>query len=355
MKSEELQKLYLPLESQATVSYQRQMWEARFSPCGKYLVGCGYDATIQRWDISGEEPKQLSPLSGHNGWLQGLGFQPAGDRLLTADSWGRLTCWSYAAADSKPLWDLPEAHDGWIRALAVSPDGKWVATGGNDSVVRIHSVEDGKLHAELDHPTRIYSLAFHPDGKSLVSGDLEGKIRHWDPETKQVVRELDAGVLYLQNKIQQCGGVRRLSFDAKGEYLVCTGQHTPQGGFATGTPCALLFNWEKGELVREMLLGNKQDGFSYDAQFHPAGFLVLVACGMPNKGQLHLWGLEDDKPFHVEKKLTNGRAICLHPDGRRLAMLSAQSGNRNGRPDGEYEGGTAEIHLLTFPEPQAAE
>jgi WD40 repeat protein len=350
MNTSDLTKLYLPLAAQATIDYQRQLWEARFSPCGKYLVAGGYDATIQRWDISGEEPKQCSALLGHNGWVQCLGFAPENERLFTADSWGRLMGWPYADDKPAPLWNLPQAHDGWIRALAVSPDGKSVATGGNDLTIRIHSTADGSLQKELKHPSPIFSLCFHPEGTSLVSGDLEGGVRHWDLGREKVIRQFDAGILYNQHRIQQCGGVRRLSFDAQGRFLACSGQKDAEGGFAKGTPCVLLFDWKSGKQVRELLVGSSADGFAYDAQFHSAGFLMCVACAMPKKGQLQFWNPEDDKAFYVDKKLTNGRTVSVHPDGRRLAMLASDSGNRNGRPDGEYSGGSAAIHLLQFPE-----
>lgn len=338
------------------IKHHRQLWQAKYSPCGKYIIGCGYDATIQRWDLTGDEPQLMSPLLGHNGWVQCIDFQSNEKRLLSADSWGQLACWSYANADAKPVWSKPDAHDGWIRALAVSPDGQSVATGGNGSLVRLWSTKDGKLQTELAHPHRVFSLRFHPNGKSLVSGDLEGVIRDWDLASGKETRQFDASVLYSdeaasKGRIQQCGGARTLEFDAEGKQLACGGQKTPGGGFATGIPCVVVFDWDTGKQIREMPMGGTQDGFTYDARFHPDGFVMATSSAFPGKGHVWFWRPEDDKAFFTGKKLPNGRSLSLHPDGRRIAHLTSDSPNRNGRSlkDGEYIGGSAVIRLMEFP------
>jgi WD40 repeat protein len=349
MSPDELKKLYEPQPTKKELVHERQLWQARFTPCGKYLVACAYDATVQRWDLTGDDPKLLAPLTGHNGWVQCLGF--AGERIVTADTWGQVACWPYAEEVPQPTWRLPEAHNGWIRTLAVSRDGQWVATGGNDLTIRVWSAADGKLHKEWKCPSVVLSLCFHPDGMSLASGDWKGAIRQWEFEAGTEMRQLDASVLYQLDRIQECGGVRHLAFDADGKRLAAAGQKKPGGGFATGTPCVLVFDWESGKLLREMPMGGDQDGFAYDAQFHPAGFIMAASCAFPGKGHVWFWRPEDEQPFYSSNKITNGRTISLHPDGRRLALLVSISANGNGRQlkDGKYEGGSAKIHLLEFP------
>jgi WD40 repeat protein len=351
MSPDELKKLYEPQPAKKEVAYERQLWQARFSPCGRFLVACAYDATVQRWDVSGEEARPLSPLTGHNGWVQCMGFAQQGERLFTADSWGQLAAWPYADESPQPIWRAPEAHNGWIRALAVSPNGERVATAGNDLTIRIHSAVDGRVHKEWKTPAVVFSLAFHPDGKSLAGGDWKGVVRQWDLESGNAGRELDASLLYQFDRIQECGGVRHLAFDKDGKRLACAGQKKPGGGFATGTPCVLVFDWESGKLVREMPMGGDQDGFAYDAQFHPAGFVMAASCAFPGKGHVWFFRPEDEQPFYTSNKIPNGRSLSLHPDGRRLALLVSISPNANGRPlkDGKYEGGSGKIHLLEFP------
>ena len=56
-----------------------------------------------------------------------------------------------------------DAHAGWIRAVAVSPDGKLIASVGNDRLVKLWSLADGSPVRELrGHESQVYNVAFHP-------------------------------------------------------------------------------------------------------------------------------------------------------------------------------------------------
>jgi WD40 repeat protein len=351
MTTDELVTKYTPKPGKV-LEYERQLWQARFSPCGKFLVACGYDGKIQRWGIDGDAFEPLEPIAGHNGWVQCIAFH--NDQLISADSWGRLSCWNYAEPAPKPLWEHAEAHRGWIRGLSISPDGSQIASCGNDAIVRLWRTNDGQLQTEFGaHPTRIFSVCFHPDGKSLVTGDLEGVIRHWDVGKSKVVRQLDASALYRHDQIQECGGARHLAFSAVGDLLLCAGQKTPGGGFATGVPTVLLFDWTTGKQTQEMQVGGNDDGFVYDAGFHPAGFVIATASAFPGRGPFWFWQPGEPKPFYIGKELTNGHSINLHPNGSHLALLIDVSANGNGRQlkNGTYAGGRAKVQLMEIAAP----
>ncbi len=337
------------------VEHDRMLWQAKFSPDGQWLIGVGQDATIQRWKVveaSGDNPglEKKEAFTGHNGWVQCLAFHPTNGRVFTADSWGKIAAWKFdAEGASEPLWKNETAHDGWIRALAISPDdGSLLATAGNDQTVRLWSTESGEKVREWPHGSRVMSLAFTTNGESLVSGDLPGVIREWKAASGEKVREVSAAQLYAHHNIQDCGGVRKLVFNAAGDRLAAVGQKAPQGGFATGVPCVLVYDWQAGTIVREMPVGDKDDGFAYDALFHPAGFVMAVASAFPNKGPLWFWRPEEEAAFLIEKQRSNGLSLSLHPDGKRVAMLVCHSPNGNGRPKGEYPGGSSRIVMLSL-------
>jgi len=70
---------------------------------------------------------------------------------------------------------------GGVTALAVSPDGKILASGGDDQTIHLWSLpERTELASWKAHDSRVLVLTFSPDNRSLVSGSADGTIRIWD-------------------------------------------------------------------------------------------------------------------------------------------------------------------------------
>lgn len=72
-------------------------------------------------------------------------------------------------------------NDAGVTSVAISPEGRYVAAGSLDTVVRIWDVSSGVLVERLrGHRDSVYSVAFTPDGKGLVSGSLDKTLKYWD-------------------------------------------------------------------------------------------------------------------------------------------------------------------------------
>lgn len=73
-----------------------------------------------------------------------------------------------------------DQKDPGVTSVAISPDGRLVAAGSLDKVVRVWDVQTGKPLERLEgHKDSVYSVAFMPDGKTLVSGSLDKTLRLW--------------------------------------------------------------------------------------------------------------------------------------------------------------------------------
>src|SRR2546423_1624132 len=81
----------------------------------------------------------------------------------------------------------PFEHGGSARAVAFAPDGKTVASGGDDTNIRLRAVATGKeiraLQGHEDAITMVWSVAVAPDGKSLASGGANNAGQLWDAGT----------------------------------------------------------------------------------------------------------------------------------------------------------------------------
>jgi WD40 repeat protein len=71
-------------------------------------------------------------------------------------------------------------HEALVRTLAFTRDGRTLASGGDDRLVRIWRAASWQEVLTLPgHKDAVYSLAFTPDGRSLATACHDGTVRLW--------------------------------------------------------------------------------------------------------------------------------------------------------------------------------
>lgn len=163
---------------------------ADFSPDGKRLVCGTIDKQAIAFDV--DSGKRLCTFDDHHAPITRTSFLPTGEAISNGQD-KQLRIWNPETAKQR----LAIAHPEVPWGLAVSPDGRLIATGtggvteGNpimqrilpaeDYTVRLWDADTGKLVREMKgHTGVVYVLAFAPDGRTLVSGSWDGSIRLWD-------------------------------------------------------------------------------------------------------------------------------------------------------------------------------
>ena len=337
-----------------------QLRSIRHGPSGNYLAAAGLDGMIYRFEQRIQGWYQLLSIGGHDAWVTQVRWHPRKFHLYSADSWGQLRCTELFPEDASKRtvhWKHKQAHDGWIRDLAVSPEGSHLATCGRDRKVRVWNT-DGKLIATRESPEDVFVCSFAPCGGQIVYGDLKGHIALWDYAKDKTVREFDGSAFHTYHRIQDIGGLRIFAWMDDGKTLVAAGTKPESGATVQSSPLLVFYDAETGETRQEALCGSNNQGYVDDIAIHPDGYVMAVTSGTPGNGKLFFFkpGEGDTvtdstaKPFYENTKVINPHSISLHPDGRQFVVTSTNKGsNGNGRrlnKDGEYEGNTSPVHVF---------
>ena len=104
-------------------------------------------------------PVLLHKLDGHTGTVRGADFSPDGKTLATVGDDGQLRLWDVATGKPGPLAKLPKG----IGSVQYSRDGKRLVTAGTDHVVRLWDAATAKeVMAFSGHTGALYVAAFTP-------------------------------------------------------------------------------------------------------------------------------------------------------------------------------------------------
>lgn len=351
---EQLTERYAP-RIRKTLAADRQFVKAEFTHDGSHIVTVGYDASVRLWSTDADEPQQVALDDSHQGWVTGLAVHTTETRVYTSDSFGTLSCFNYANNTLQSAWSNSDAHDGWIRELALAPDGKTLVSVSRDQTICTWDPNTGARRNTFEgNGADIYTAAWHPDSTAFATGDAKGNVVYRNANTGKVIKNFDATELFAVQRLQDVGGVQSLTFSLDGKTLYAGGCKPNNGGNVQGVPLVFSFDLAGKKPDERLELGASSDVYVRNITMHPDGFMLAVTNGNPGIGKLQLHRFGDEKPFYVNTTLLNCHHISLHPNNRDFAVTTTSRGsNGNGRPlkDGKYVGSHSPVHILTFDAP----
>jgi WD40 repeat protein len=328
-----------------------------FSPDGKQLAAGGQGRNVFVWDVaSGKEVRKLPVYQGPHA----VAFSPDG-KMLAAGAGTTVHIWQ--ADDGKLLHKLRQ-HRSRVSSVAFSPDSKQLASGALDHQVRLWDVGTGKLLHQMGHPgpkvaadywgyhygDYQYSgpaVAFAPDGKVLASGAGDQIIRLWDTATGKELRRCeghfgavtavvfapDGKTLYSGSADTTIGvweaatgkrlndgpghsdGVLRVAFSADGRQATTVGK----GG--------IIRVWDRHSTKELRRLGDGTESDLADVAVSADGNTLAIIRKMDET--VDRWDLAAGKELPPVTGPQGGfYALSLAPDGKHLAVVDTSSSVR---------------------------
>jgi WD40 repeat protein len=300
---------------------------------GKRLYAGSEDGGIHVFDLDAPKKEPVARWTKHENYVSALVAVPrSGKPLIVSGSYDRSLVW-WGATRGEPLRTV-EAHAGWVRDLAALPDGGRLVSCGDDMLVKLWDADRGQLirtfagHATQTpqgHVTALYTVAITPDGKYLASGDRHGTVIVWETETCKVAQRFEVPALYTYDPRQRkrsIGGIRSLAFSRDGVLLAAGGIGQVENVDGLGGPAHVeVWEWQKPRL-RFPAGAQGHKAIVNALLWHPGEPWLIGAGGGSDGGLLAFWKT-DKLPDTPPKDPVAGQKIKLDGHVHRIALNAA--------------------------------
>jgi WD40 repeat protein/ribosomal protein S27E len=186
-----------------------------FAPDGKHAASTSDEGTARHWALA--DGKQLARMTVASKQARAGVLLPDGKRLLTGDGRGNLQIWDLE--NGAEVKQIEMGNPSMIDAILLTPDGKQAIVAGAAGT-RLHDLATGaEIRKFQEEHEEHHGVALSPDGRWLLTGGFDCKVRLWDFKTGELVRTLGS----------HDGFVFTVAFSPDGKFAVSGGGGEKRG------------------------------------------------------------------------------------------------------------------------------
>ncbi|KAG1781094.1 quinon protein alcohol dehydrogenase-like superfamily [Suillus placidus] len=158
---------------------------------GRQIITCSYDGSLQVWDLeSGTQVGETWMVEGR-GAVNAIALSLDGKTVASGSSDGAVRMWNISTGKVIKKWT---EHTAGVSSVCWSPNGCQVVSGSDDRTFRVWNVESGKtVLGPIITEDFVFVVGYSPGGKIIVTGGDGLKV--WDANTGELLKTLQCGVV----------------------------------------------------------------------------------------------------------------------------------------------------------------
>lgn len=181
-----------------------------FSSDGRYLVSCGFESSINLWEVATKQVIRKYAIKEVGGY-DSAKISPDSRTIASGGYDGSIRFWDVFTGSM--TWTTGN-HSSLVNAIRFSPDGSLVASGSWDNTIKLWDVFNRSLIATFTRQTRdVNDVDFSPDGNLLAMASSDFSIKLWDVHNRS----------FVANMSEHRAIARAIDFSPDGKLLVSGG------------------------------------------------------------------------------------------------------------------------------------